>query len=65
MTAGGEVIAAAIAQGDETYKLFEPFGFSYAGGVLGPCVAQAVYYPWELSDKFYEWKSGAANEKAV
>ncbi len=54
-TAGGEVIAAAIAQGDETYRLFEPFGFEYTGGVLGPLVAQAVYHSWELHDKIHEF----------
>lgn len=50
-TAGGEVIASAIAEGSEDYKLFEPFGFAYTGGVFGPFVAQAVYHSWELMDK--------------
>jgi len=49
-TTGGEVIAAAIAEGDETYKLFERFGFEYTGGMLGPVVAQTVYRSWELKD---------------
>ncbi|MCB9990280.1 MAG: FAD-binding oxidoreductase [Rhodospirillales bacterium] len=49
-TAGGEVIARAIAEGDETYKLFEPFGFDYTAGPLGPLVAQAVYRGWEFKD---------------
>ena len=49
-TAGGEVIAKAIAEKDETYKLFEPFGFHYTGGLLGPLVAQMVYRSWELRD---------------
>ncbi len=53
-TAGGEVIAAAIAQGDETYKLFEPFGYQWTGGALGPLVAQVVYHSWEIRDRFYE-----------
>ncbi len=54
-TAGGELIAKAIAENDESYKLFEPFGFSFTGGPLGPLVAQAVYYSWELADKLGEW----------
>lgn len=49
-TAGGEAIAAAIAEGDERYRLFEPFGFAWTGGLLGPLVAQAVYAGWELGD---------------
>ena len=49
-TAGGEVIARAIAEGDETYKLYEPFGYMYTGSALGPFVAQAVYHSWELRD---------------
>ena len=55
-TAGGEVIAAAIADGDKTYELFKPFGFAYTGGMLGPLVAQAVYYSWQLGDWMREIK---------
>jgi gamma-glutamylputrescine oxidase len=50
-TMGGELIAKAIAERDETYKLFKPFGFKYTGGVLGPLVAQAAYHSWELGDR--------------
>ncbi len=49
-TVGGELIAAAIASGDETYRLFDGLHGRYAGGILGPLVAQAVYYSWELGD---------------
>lgn len=56
-TAGGEVIAKAIAEGDESYKLFAPFGFEYTGGLLGPLVAQAVYRSWEFSDWIGEFKN--------
>ena len=64
-TAGGEAIASAIAQGDETYKMYEPFGFEYTGGALGPYVARAVYYGWEISDKILDWKSERARKKAA
>lgn len=57
-TAGGEVIAAAIAENDETYKLFAPFGFAWTGGALGPLVAQAVYHGWEWRDRFFELSRG-------
>lgn len=56
-TAGGEVIAKAIAEKDESYKLFKPFGFEYAGGMFGPLVAQAVYRSWEISDFIGELKN--------
>lgn len=56
-TAGGEVIARAIAENDDAYKLFKPFGFQYTGGLLGPLVAQAVYRSWELSDWIGEIKN--------
>jgi gamma-glutamylputrescine oxidase len=49
-TAGGEVIAAAIAQGDDRYKLFKPFGLWYAGGPVGPYVAQSIYWWWRARD---------------
>jgi hypothetical protein len=56
-TAGGEVIASAITEKDERYKLFAPFGFAWTGGVLGPLVAQGVYMSWELGDKLRSLKS--------
>lgn len=49
-TAGGELIAAAIAEGDDRYRLFAPFGLSYAGGSLGRYVTQLVYWSYELRD---------------
>ncbi|QQG36277.1 MAG: FAD-binding oxidoreductase [Micavibrio aeruginosavorus] len=49
-TVGGEVVAAAIAGQDQTYKLFEPFGLGYAGGKLGRYVAQMVYWGWRARD---------------
>jgi len=49
-TAGGEAIAAGIAGEDERYTLFEPFGLTYTGGMIGPYIAQAVYWWWQLGD---------------
>lgn len=49
-TAGGETVAKAIAQGDESWKLFRPFGLSFAGGPLGPLAAQTIYWYWQLRD---------------
>ncbi len=49
-TAGGEMIAAAIAGDDKTYQAFAPFGLSYAGGRAGRYVAQMVYWWWRARD---------------
>lgn len=54
-TAGGEIIAAAIAEGDDAWKLFAPFGYNYTGGILGPFVAQAVYHSWGIGDAIREF----------
>jgi gamma-glutamylputrescine oxidase len=49
-TAGGEIVAAAIAEGDDRYRLFAPFGLTYAGGPLGRYVTQLVYWSYEIRD---------------
>lgn len=64
-TAGGEVIAKAIAESDETYKLFKPFGFQYTAGPFGPLIGQTVYYSWVAADKFNLWRDGKKQKKAA
>jgi len=49
-TVGGEVMAAAIASGDQGYRAFADFRLSYAGGKLGRYGAQAMYLWWKLRD---------------
>lgn len=56
-TAGGEVVAKAIAEGDETYKLFAPFGLDFAGGPLGPLIAQCAYWGFQIQDIWQAWRS--------
>lgn len=48
--AAGEVVASAIAENDETYKLFEPFGLQYVGGAFGPIIAQSAYWFFQFQD---------------
>jgi len=55
-TVGGEVIAGAIANNDENYKLFAPFGLDYAGKPIGPAIAQAAYWYFQGRDKIKEWR---------
>ena len=54
--AGGEIISDAIVNGDERYKLFEPYGLDYAGKPFGPIVAQAAYWLFQLQDAYKEWR---------
>jgi len=49
-TMGGELIATAIADGDERWRLFEPFALAYAGGPLAPLIAGTVYAWYKLRD---------------
>lgn len=50
-TLGGELIAGAIAEGDERWRLFAPFGLDYAGGPFRPAIAQAAYWSYQLRDR--------------
>ena len=49
-TMGGEVIARAIAEEDETWRLFEAFPLGFAGGPLKPAIAQLAYWWMQLRD---------------
>lgn len=51
-TLAGELIAAAIAEGDDRYKMFSPFGLTWAGGPVGRAYAQAMIWYFELRDRF-------------
>src|SRR5262249_45749615 len=41
----GNIIARAIDEGDDTWRLFLPFELVWAGGVVGRLAGQA-YYSW-------------------
>ena len=46
--AAGELIARAIVEGDETWRMYEAFGLPYAGGKFGKAPAQLVYWAHQL-----------------
>lgn len=48
---GGVLIAAAIANGDDTYKLFAPFAPRWAFGPLGQLGVQASYWMMQAKDR--------------
>ena len=49
---GGELIATAIAEEDDTYKIFEPFNLAFTGRPLGLAAVQCIYWTWKVKDKF-------------
>jgi gamma-glutamylputrescine oxidase len=53
-TVAGERVASAIAEGDDRYRLFAPFGLTPAGGVLGTVAAQLTYWSYQLRDGLRE-----------
>lgn len=58
-TMGGELVASAIAEGDERWKLFAPFGLIPAGGQLGAWYAQGVYWSYQARDAWNLWRQEA------
>ena len=54
--AAGRLIAAAIAEGDDRYRLFAPFGLDWNGGPFGPAAAQLVYWKLQAQDWWAERK---------
>jgi len=55
---GGLLIAGAIAEGDERWRLLEPFGARWAGGPLGRLAVQLEYWRMQAFDRWQERSSG-------
>lgn len=53
----GRLIASAIADGDDRYRLFAPFGRPWAGGPLGRAATQATYWFYQLRDRIDEQRA--------
>lgn len=54
---GGKVVAEGILGESERYRLYEPFGLVWAGGLAGLAVAQLTY--WKLQAQDW-WRERAA-----
>lgn len=54
---GGVVIAEAILGASDRFKLFDPFGLEWNGGVLGTAAVQLMYWYYQLNDFIQEKKS--------
>jgi len=50
----GDLIASAIAENDDRWRLFVPFGLVTVGGVIGKAMVQLVYWGAELRDQYDE-----------
>lgn len=50
----GRLIASGIADGDDRYRVFAPFGRPWAGGALGRAATQAAYWYYQLRDRIEE-----------
>ncbi|MEX2298771.1 MAG: FAD-binding oxidoreductase [Dongiaceae bacterium] len=46
----GELVAGAIAEGDDRYKMLAPFSLRGAGGKLGLAGAQVLYWWYQMRD---------------
>jgi glycine/D-amino acid oxidase-like deaminating enzyme len=54
----GKVVAEAILGQSDRYRLFEPFGLSWAGGPFGLAAAQLTYWKLQAQDWWRERKAG-------
>ena len=54
----GQLMARAIADGDDEYRRFAPFAPLWAGGQLGRVGVQASYWWMQLRDRIDEARSG-------
>jgi glycine/D-amino acid oxidase-like deaminating enzyme len=61
----GELIASAIADHDDRWRLFIPFGLVWSGGRAGRAVAQASYWGMQLGDWLDEMQSRATERDEV
>lgn len=53
-TLAGELIAGALVEHDDRWRLFDAFALPWNGGPLGPLAAQAFYEAWRLRDALRE-----------
>jgi gamma-glutamylputrescine oxidase len=63
----GELIASAIAEHDDRWRLFVPFGLVWSGGRAGRAIAQVTYWGMQCADWLDEVQSRAAerDESAI
>lgn len=53
---GGTIIAEGILGESDRYRLYEPFGLSWNGGILGRAAAQLTYWSYQAADAIREFR---------
>ena len=48
----GNILAQAIVDGDDTWRLFAPFELVWAGGTLGRAAMQVYYWWFDARERF-------------
>ncbi len=61
---GAELVASAISEHDDRWKLFIPFGLVWAGGSIGRRTTQLVYWSMQMKDWWRERASQAREKRA-
>lgn len=61
---GAELIASAISEHDDRWRLFIPFGLVWAGGSIGRRTTQLVYWSMQIKDWWRERASQAGERRA-
>ncbi len=61
----GALIAAAITERDDRWRLFAPFELVWAGGRAGRAAAQAFYYSLRARDVAHDWMAQRAISTAA
>ncbi len=56
----GSLIGAAIANGDDRWRLFEPFKARWGGGIVGRAATQLAYWRLRLLDRLEEGRAAPA-----
>ena len=51
---GADMVAAALSDGDDRWRLFEPFKARWGGGPAGRAGTQLVYWGMQLKDRWQE-----------
>ena len=54
----GELVGTAIAEADDRYRLFAPYGLQWTGGIVGPMAAQTTYWYYQLGNFWRERTKG-------
>jgi gamma-glutamylputrescine oxidase len=61
----GELVASGLAEHDDRWRMFIPFGLVWAGGTLGRRMTQAVYWGMHIRDTIEEANSRRRERAAI